>query len=381
MLDPADFRLLMLKFKGHPGVPALPAHIQEDLKDSLIEIAAYYGEAIKGFLRGERRNPGYLKGICGEWVVYVPWPLAPYFPKLEPLSSILSLAAQTSLGTGNSVCVSGSGALMGSKMAIGDLDFCQYVTQAPSSVVVDAERFLSPSPYRILVYASYGKTTRAKAPWESFWPSLRERMLGCTSIDGAERFMVEFIGKCPDFGVLPASTVILSADYSDRSKGAASASFVYQEAIAFKSSNDQDLAIWSLADAVQIGEYLCFLHQQITELVNKKPVKAVKRTFSLASLMRLESTADAALAILVKPELAEYVEHQRAQEVQRMVADCGVDERSFLEREFGLPKEQPQSIEGASLSDSIPDLCRTLVDQLQSEFDQLDIGLFGSPQR
>ena len=353
---------------------ALPPDIETDISAALSELAEFYNECDpSGFLKGTSDNPGYLQGTCDRWNVFVPWPLARYFPNQTVLREILELGERASLASVESVCVSGSVTSLGGGLPIGDMDFCQYVPMTPKEYVGDAERFIFPDEHRVLVTVRYGPDDplAVYAPWADSWPTVRDRLDACASLNEAGRFMVEFIGQCPCFGVLPVSTVILSSDFSSRSLGAARFSFAYQEAITTRSQHGQTGAIWSLADPNQIGEYLCFLEDQIIDYADKKPIKALKRTFSLARIMGLENVADMALDILVRPELANYVTSDRQRDLRQMLARCSSIEITALRANFDIPFESAEDDE-TSLPSPISDGCNDVVGLLWTALNELD---------
>jgi hypothetical protein len=112
-------------------------------------------------------KPGYLVTNCGEWRVFVPWPLVVTFPGPTLLGVLLGVGRNVSIAPPKNLCVSGSSAWLGGKVVIGDIDYCQYVDTPPASISALAEPFTNPISDRVLVRASYGDKHRtvAQPPW------------------------------------------------------------------------------------------------------------------------------------------------------------------------------------------------------------------------
>src|SRR2546429_4516734 len=98
MLTPFDFRWLVLDYRKareakKRGEEPLrhPPMIIEILADGLRDIAnVYKGSDPDALLEPVVRHAGYLASRRGDWSVFVPWPLARYFPTWLTLSEILA---------------------------------------------------------------------------------------------------------------------------------------------------------------------------------------------------------------------------------------------------------------------------------------------------
>jgi hypothetical protein len=373
LMLPSDFRWFTLRYRQERLGFALELDplIRIDLPEALLDLAELTRLGLSSGLFVEAsESPGYLKGLCNGWTVLVPWPLAPFFPSLEILSELLKLAEGTSIPSVPSVCVSGSGAIMGAGLPIGDIDFCQYVPLAPRELVPSIEDFFAEDDDRILVSASYGKrgnATKARPPFSLSWPSVKEKMEACSSLAGAERCMLDFVGKVPSLGLSPVSNVVLPSDFKDRAIGAATDSFVYQEAVAVRSSG-VDVPLWTLADADQLGEYLDFLEKQIDEWIEKKPLKAIKRAFSLTRLMQLDDLANEAHDILVSPESVNFVFMSKQVELSTIAKKCDSVRLASWVRDISPAVAEV----GLELPEDVTDKCKDFVRRLRSQMSLLD---------
>ena len=237
MFDPVDFLWLVKRQEelSRTGAGTLPAEVIDELQVTLEELSfAYAGGDPEGQLSAASDQPGYLMTECGNWQVFVHWPLATSFPGRDVLAELLKVGMHVAVPPAEAVCLSGSSAALGHNVAIGDVDFCQYVTLVPAEIVDVAVSFTAPGVSRVLIKAQYGNkaTVIATAPKYETWGEMKACMHSVVTIDCAERFMVEFLGRSDRFGILPVSNVILASDFLDRNRGAASQSFVFQEAVA-----------------------------------------------------------------------------------------------------------------------------------------------------
>lgn len=212
------------------------------------------------------------------------------------------------------------------------------------------------------------------APWAENWPHLAAQMKIHASVDEAERFMVEFIGQGSGIDALPVSTVILSSDFKDHSKGAAQRSSVYQELLAIRSTGSHNPPTWTLIDIAEIGKYLDRLEVQAIEYVDEEPIKAVKRCFSLAATMGLEELGDEALEILLLPESDNYVTLKRKIELIEKFHQCGENEQKFIREHFRGLETEREHIK-VDFKEEFPALfarCKDFVDRLKAELQTLD---------
>src|ERR1700722_8972803 len=63
--------------------------------------------------------PGYLTTRCGEWRVYVPWPLVTSFPGPEIVTKLLEVGSTVAVEPISNLCISGSSAALGQDIVIG----------------------------------------------------------------------------------------------------------------------------------------------------------------------------------------------------------------------------------------------------------------------
>jgi hypothetical protein len=317
----ADFLKLakQIKIAATGSGPPVSDEQLEDIRERWRTLSiAYAGLDPAGRLQPAEEFPGYLTGTCGQWRLFVPWTLVSLFPDDGVLRHLIEVGLSVAIPPPETICISGSSTTLGSDIAIGDIDFCQYVAVPPALILQTAASFRDPVANRVLVAVSYGEKehyVRVKTPEWQEWERLSAKMSAVTEIDEADRFMAEFLERGEHFGLLPVSIVVLASDPSDRRRGAARHSYVFQEAIAVNGDGTVPVPAWTLVDPAQLGDYIDFLRRQMDEYRTAKPIKAVKRALSLVRTIRLHDLENEAIDLLESEAAAEYVRNQRQREV------------------------------------------------------------------
>jgi hypothetical protein len=317
LFNPQDFIWFLVRHQEVLKNRALPVPSEffDHLKVAWEELSfAYKALDPEQSLAPAVGKPGYLVTRCGDWIVFVPWPLVVTFPGPRVLANLLDVGRYVSIPPARNLCISGSSAWLGGRVVVGDIDYCQYVDNSPATIAKSSESFTSPTKERALVRASYGEDEAvvARPPWSETWSKLSSSM-AVDSRDNARRFMLDFVGVVESMGLMPISCVVLASNFADRTRGAAKKSFVFQEAIAFE--GDAAEPPWSLVDPDQLGDYLFFLREKARELIGEKPLKAVKRALSLAHTIRLDDCVKEGISILRSPAAAAYVSAARTKEL------------------------------------------------------------------
>jgi hypothetical protein len=373
--EPLDFVRLMHRRRERKEGGQFPPEFFDHLRGSWEELSFAYArlDPHKQLLPAVD-FPGYLMTRCGNWTVFVPWPLVRYFPGNQVLSELIDLGVSITVSPTQHFCISGSAAWLGGQIAISDVDFCQYTDLTPSTIISKAIDFIKPTPSRILTRASYGNQDpiAATPPWEENWRRLERAMTAVNSIDGAERLMMDFVSNPVQLGPIPTSIVILSSDFNDRTRGAAPKSFVYQEAI----SVHDDLPScppWTLVDPEQLAGYLEFLLEEVKEYIDRGPLKALKRALSLALTIRLHDFATQAAEILHSTDAGIYSSANRVVELERQLARFGQMEREVMGAQLqavlgtALPRGK-----GVGADSKLPERCQALVSDLLTVLDDLE---------
>jgi hypothetical protein len=375
MLGPEDFVWLTLRQLGIESGDELPLDVEvlNDLADALINTAEFLeGTEDGAYLQNFPAAPGYLTAKIGEWHVFVPWSITQAFPGTSKVAELLRMGDRVALRSAGNLCVSGSVTSAGADVVIGDLDFCQYVDGLPGGFIAEAEEFTRPQLERILTVARYGRTTVVRQPWATNWPALEKRAGSCTHVDDAERFMMEFLGHSDDLGLLPVSNIVFASDLQDRSVGVADQSFVFQEAIAVRSTDLPAEPIWPLLDVPQIASYISFLRKQASEYAEENPIKAIKRAFSLTRMVGLHAFATEALHILKARESVEYVVGRREWEVAQIWARLDPADRDVLKAAGHSPVTEaatPPNRLGGELSERV----RDFLERLNAEWRRMEL--------
>jgi len=83
------------------------------------------------------------------------------FPDDAVVEDLIAVGIGLAVPLPRTICISGSSAALGSEIAIGDLDFCQYVPLPPASIFEVAATFRAPATNRVMLTASYGTSKNA----------------------------------------------------------------------------------------------------------------------------------------------------------------------------------------------------------------------------
>jgi hypothetical protein len=380
VMEAADFLWLMVRqteieLRGAGDLPNAPI---DGLRRSFEEISfAYTRTDPNRRLVAATEAPGYLTAKLGGRQVFVPWPLVESFPDDEILSELIEIAGCVCIQPDDILCISGSATMLGHQIAIGDLDFCQYVTAAPVDIVGRATSFQTPDCLRALVEARYGDDNPvvATAPWETNWGDL-EKAMAEANMETAERFMTEFLACSGRFGLIPASNVVLPSDLSDRRRGAAARSFAFQEAVVMtNNTRSQSFPPWPLVDVSQLAMYLNLLRQHIEYYYDRDPIKAVKRALSFARTVRLHDWADRALELLSSQSAVRYVEESRSREVQKRSARLDPESMAFISRCDSNLLTSPLVGDASNENPPVGAMCQKFLEELQLEITRLEASL------
>lgn len=261
--------------------------------------------------------------------------------------------------------------MLGTDIEIGDIDYSEYIEQPPSMMVESTDELTVAREGPILVTISYADLN---APQDVSWAELRARMSIDASIDEAKRLKLEFLGAIAHVGVVPISTIVLSSDFSDRTRGQATKSFVYQEAVGVPRREGTPAPPWSLIVPEEVGHYVSFLRQEVLEYAPEQPIKAVKRAFALARTIGLHDLGDRALAILTSAESRAYIRRKRRQDVREHFERCGVENRAVLADVYPSLIE-PEQDDLSAPDDIAPTQCAELLRQLEHEINAIETHL------
>lgn len=358
-----------------PPIEVMPDEIGEDLSIMFEEVAFAYARTDPDkALESCPEFVGYLRRALDDDQIYVPWPLSPLSPDRVSMSALIEVGRQIVMKPVESFCISGSSAMMGAGFTVADLDFSQYVEIAPSNLATDLRRFLVPDGPIVAVKVTYGNSSDEAVSERYPWPANMADVMGAMShddVNAAKRLMVDFVARTPQFGSLPVSNVVLCCSFGDRSVGAASKSWVFQEALVVSNSAPLNAPIWHLADPLQLAAFLKFLIEQMNYYVGERPLKAAKRALMFARVVRLHDLGDRLLDVLKQPESTSYVVATRDQEVRGLLQALNEDARKRLVRDLEHPTSPEEHATENVLPHGVLDRCKELVTELDLEWKML----------
>ena len=253
-----------------------------------------------GALVANKDHPGYLTRLVDGVAIHAPWPIAPFFPGEATARDLMRLADEVSVDPNGSVCISGSGAFLGGLRRCGDLDYCEYVFDGMALPPAVTARAARQTERAVLITVKCEGGTDIHP-----WTDLNARLeafagRGLPFGEATRRLKLDYCVLTDGRGPLPASNVVLWLDREKPETGNGFASFAHQEAVI---DRGQGIARTLIA-APRLAAYLLFLLTQMTDLIDEKPFKALKRTLSLCGMLGLTDQYEDMLQLLNHPATA-----------------------------------------------------------------------------
>jgi hypothetical protein len=261
---------------------------------------------------------GYVEIPANGCTVFVPFHVTYAFPVASCLGGLVGAAKAIRVSKEGEICLSGSSAYMGRLRTVGDIDYCEYFPLTDPTMLANVRR-LARDTRKATVCARLrwgGRTDQW--PWSALDSLLKDadEAFRTTSKRCEDLWKLDFVGNAGRIGPLAITNLALAVDLPLAEEGGGQRSWVYQEAvIGFR----KGVPIRSMVRPEEIGNYLNWLRQQISEYADKKPQKAAKRALSLASLMLLLEERDELVEALIAPELSKYVAHSAVEEARTLL--------------------------------------------------------------
>lgn len=256
-------------------------------------------------------NAGYLLRVMNGIDVRVPFHLFDDVAPDDVFDELLRLGCDIRM-TGGALCLSGSSAVYGALLRIGDCDFCEYLADdTPDTLKNAANSAAATASARITALAISGKTAagewRTVRPWQS--PLLDDATAGETT-----SMMAHYAGKTDFAGMLEVTKLILPKRSQDRS-------FSAQELPVTAAGG------WvprTLGEPRDIERYVNFLRGQVLHYRPRNLAKAMKRAFSLARILFFHDFAGEMLGIIREtPLLFRAAADARAEYATKLTTDYG----------------------------------------------------------
>lgn len=233
--------------------------------------------------------PGYLSRAVDNRTVYVPMNLAYVSPTHRAIVELSEISSSIRVNLTSHTCISGSAAFLGRTTQISDIDYAEYFEEdgieSYFREYVARERSVKFSFKACEVRMRDGGRVRdIELPFVNCSKSLAEALWRQIHIDGLD--------ELKDVGPLPISNKVLPVQSGQISES----SFVYQEIVVIDSTGGKPSR--SLANQSHLKNYIEFLISESDKHLKMKPVKALKRTIALLSLLRYQADAEQGLSIL-----------------------------------------------------------------------------------
>jgi len=294
----SDLRFLLAKCASSPELVAgLPA-AQQALTGFLTFFATVVAAAA-GW-QADIRHPGYVS-LGGADGLIAPYHIAPHVPTGEDAAKLTVLARQVRVGNASSVnstiCLSGSAAMLGMVTYYGDVDFCEYIetTVAEDAAASVAARCEAVTEALVCLKARVAEYTWSCGGVDRCDPAGIGRALRVASPE-RRRGKLDFIAAIGENDAAEASNVLVWLDggAENDARGASSA----QQEVPIGGWMPRRLDV-----PAELCNYIKRLRHEAHAYLREQPVKAAKRSLSLAVLFHLGQEADALIAVLQETRL------------------------------------------------------------------------------
>lgn len=303
-------------------------------------------------------HPGHLIFSAAGRTLYIPYHLAELFPSGEVLQYIVEQAEAVRVFTDSTICLSGSAAF-GLQIA-SDIDFCEYVPHSGRRV---AQSFLSKAA---IAFPFCTEIRHNNATLE--YPWVADQVLKLCTTDngriggkctcGSHDWKFDFVGYTEADGSLPISNLCVHEDDAE------ALSWSFQE-IAI---TEKPRPIRHLVVPLELGKYVLWLRDQIDKYRAVRPHKALKRSLSLARILRLNAESERILAFLTTPGFVNQSRRNVADEIRRTIGRLPDALGSIVTRRTkAISNGTPMETEtGPSNSD-----CQELLDDVARSYEDL----------
>jgi hypothetical protein len=242
-----------------------------------------------GRLKPSSEASGYLTTKCGKWTIFVPWALAFAFPGPDLTESLVELAERVKLDGRGYIALSGSATTCGRFVAIADVDFAQYIFELPEALSTKVRAMIERRTPAILVRVKFGESFLR--PWDGLLKKLNDSL---NNILPDRPIKFEFVDDATSYGLMAVSNFVLPSDQNDHMAGAAMKSYLFQEAILAEDGTPP----WHLDTADELVRYVKYLIKAVKVLQTDSPYKALKRSLSLARVLRFDDLSVRAEALV-----------------------------------------------------------------------------------
>lgn len=351
----AEFQIILVKLllEARRG-PQPQSTLVDQLPSLLSKRAAELERAdTEGELVASFQFPGYLTRTVAGTPIHVPFPLVRLFPGADILQEIIPIASDISVGNDGAICLSGSSAFLGGIQTVGDLDFCEYVFEG-ASMPASVGRIVGRADGPALAVMKCLEREFVH-PWAG-WQAGLDRFVEAGPPTGTDhrRLKLDYCAMVPALGLLPATNLVLWLDSAQPEQGNALRSFAHQEAVFDRGSGVSR----TLVDAARLAAYMGFLDGEIGKLAPGNPIKALKRTLSLCSLLGIDHWAEIVLGLLNQSVVGLATREKRLAELAGLVGVLDPETRDPFNR---LLDEERTALRRAGLEPTDVDEFETIL--------------------
>lgn len=261
-------------------------------------------------------NPGYIILKFKDDILRIPFQMASFAPDKQVLESLCNLGRRIQCAKGSTPALSGSALMHKAFLAVGDLDFCEYIPirdEYLSNEKLDDLIALNNDLYFINV--RFGQK-EFKRPWKQ---ALKHDTVFSLIKTKSMKGFCHFVAEPSGFQAVEVTNCFLRIDPDRPDEGAGTKSFSMQEA---------PIGDWvprALTAPIELANYVSFLVESIKNQRQGNPVKAMKRAFSLSRVMMIDDITDGLMELSDETGFVELASAKARYAIGNRLLDAGGD--------------------------------------------------------
>lgn len=267
--------------------------------DRLAQLMSYIAEThngtdVDGVLKSEQSSPGYLARTIDSRKIFVPFNLAYVSPSQSHIPVLMAIASEISMVAGGEMCLSGSATFLGRSQALQDIDFAEYFCSAPNAAALHVGTMdgrVRPKLTRLIsLTVKYPKVSGKR---NASYSSPVAAAVDAVDVGDWREIFVKGNSPFLNNGRMKISCKIFPVGPGDTSPD----SYVLQEIVFSDPGSGQ--APRSLAERKRVRKYVSWLLSEAGKLLDdRRHMKALKRSISLALLLGFDKLFNAGLELL-----------------------------------------------------------------------------------
>lgn len=310
-VDPFSILIMECAVAARSPGPRVPDAAKEQALERATDrletyLSAWALAGCPAFFHSDSSQLGFVSAVVRDKTVHVPIHLAPLFPQ-KNLEELVDRAEEVRAMTDSTICLSGSH-VFGISSTV-DTDYCEYVLHTGRRL---AGSFTGLANRRssLCVTVWHGGKELAGPQVLTEVTTLCQTDLGgvgdvcrCTP----RNWKFEYFCLTPPAPTIATNLCVHEEDCEDFS-------WAYQEAAITTAGQP----LRQLVDPLQLGRYLDWLRERIEEYKLDKPLKGLKRAFSLCRMLALKQSSSLILELLNSPIAVQVAKNYAERDVAKL---------------------------------------------------------------